>query len=87
MFVTGTDTGIGKTLVSAWLAAAWPAAIGKPVQSGAAEGSDADTVARLVPGLRIHPSAYVLQAPLSPHEAARREGVRIELVGGVAAGV
>lgn len=78
-FVTGTDTGIGKTLVSAWLTRFWRADYWKPIQTGAGEDSDSDTVARLVPGATIHPPAYLLQAPLSPHEAARRERVRIEL--------
>jgi dethiobiotin synthase len=78
-FVTGTDTGIGKTLVSAWLARFWRADYWKPVQTGVAEDSDSDTVARLVPGAVIHPPAYVFQAPLSPHEAAKRERARIDL--------
>jgi len=79
VFVTGTDTGIGKTLVSAWLAARWPADYWKPVQSGTDQDSDADFVAALAPGCRIHPSAYRLRAPMSPHEAARRDGIRIEM--------
>ena len=37
VFVTGTDTGIGKTLVSAILARAWNADYWKPVQTGVAE--------------------------------------------------
>lgn len=79
VFVTGTDTGIGKTLVSAWLTHHWRADYWKPVQTGALEDSDSNTVATLAPSARIHPPAYVFQAPLSPHEAARREGARIEL--------
>ena len=79
VFVTGTDTGIGKTLVAAWLTHHWRADYWKPVQTGAAEDSDSATVARLAPAARIHPPAYVFQAPLSPHEAARREQARIEL--------
>lgn len=79
VFVTGTDTGIGKTLVAAWLAQHWAAAYWKPVQSGSVEGTDADEVARLAPAAEVHPSAAVLKAPLSPHEAARRERVRIDL--------
>lgn len=45
LFVTGTDTGVGKTLVSAALASTWhrngrDVAYVKPVQSGAADGDD-----------------------------------------------
>ncbi|MDA8230990.1 MAG: dethiobiotin synthase [Magnetospirillum sp.] len=79
MFVTGTDTGVGKTLVSAWLAARWGADYWKPVQSGAIEGTDAETVSALVPACVIHPSRHVLMQPLSPHEAAARDGVRMDL--------
>ncbi|CAA7625359.1 ATP-dependent dethiobiotin synthetase BioD [Candidatus Terasakiella magnetica] len=79
VFVTGTDTGVGKTLVSAWLAHNWQAEYWKPIQTGAGEDSDADTIARLAPQVPIHPCAVTLQAPLSPHEAAKRERTRIDL--------
>lgn len=79
VFVTGTDTGIGKTLISAWLTRGWRADYWKPIQTGAGEDSDSRTLAHLVPGAVIHPPAYVFQAPLSPHEAARRERARIDL--------
>jgi len=79
VFVTGTDTDIGKTLVSAWLTIHWKADYWKPLQTGAAQDSDGGSVARLAPGRVIHPSNVVLQAPLSPYEAARREGVEINL--------
>ncbi len=81
VFVTGTDTGIGKTLVSAWLTHHWRAEYWKPVQTGATEDSDSATIAALAPAARIHPPAYVFQAPLSPHEAARKEGAAITLDG------
>ncbi len=79
VFVTGTDTDVGKTVVAAWLASNWQAEYWKPVQSGMVDGSDSACVAALAPGTVIHPSAYTLQAPLSPHEAARHENLRIEL--------
>lgn len=79
VFVTGTDTDVGKTLVSAWLTQAWGAEYWKPIQTGAADITDYGTVGKLVPGAVIHPPAYVFQAPLSPHEAAKRERARIEL--------
>jgi len=79
VFVTGTDTGIGKTLVAAWLTVHWRADYWKPIQTGSQEDSDRDTVARLAPGRTIHPSTVELKAPLSPHEAARREGAHIDL--------
>ena len=76
VFVTGTDTGIGKTLVSAILARAWNADYWKPVQTGVSEEpGDTETVAQLagLPPERLHLPAYVLQAPLSPWAAATLE--------------
>ena len=78
VFVTGTDTGVGKTIVSAAIAATWrhaghPVVYVKPVQSGAADGDDdATDVAALadvptVVGPVIGPS-------LAPGVAARLAG-------------
>ncbi|KRC85605.1 Malonyl-[acyl-carrier protein] O-methyltransferase [compost metagenome] len=81
VFVTGTDTGIGKTLVSAILARAWNADYWKPVQTGVSEEpGDTETVAqlaRLAPD-RLHLPAYVLQAPLSPWAAATLEDTVVD---------
>jgi dethiobiotin synthetase/malonyl-CoA O-methyltransferase len=79
VFVTGTDTDVGKTLVSAWLALGWRADYWKPIQTGAVDTTDPGTIAALAPSVAIHPSAVTLGAPLSPHEAARRERTRIDL--------
>lgn len=79
VFVTGTDTGIGKTMVSAWLVRSWRADYWKPVQSGIGEGLDADVVRRVAPDARLHPSAFMLNEPLSPDQAARLDGVSISL--------
>ncbi len=79
VFVTGTDTGIGKTIVSACLVQRWSADYWKPVQTGLAhEAGDSETVAALAgAGARIHPPRHVFGAPLSPEAAARQEGRRI----------
>jgi dethiobiotin synthetase len=80
-FITGTDTNVGKTLVSALLCAALDAIYWKPIQTGTREGTDTATVMRLagLPRDRIIPEAYRFAPPVSPHLAARRAGVRIEL--------
>jgi malonyl-CoA O-methyltransferase len=82
VFVTGTDTGVGKTLVSAVLAKAWDADYWKPVQTGLAEeAGDTATVAALaglVPG-RLHPPRHAYAAPLSPHAAAALEQSQVAL--------
>lgn len=78
--VTGTDTGIGKTVFSAALAAALGGYYWKPVQSGLDEETDSQAVHRLgrLPPSRILPEAYQLRTPASPHLAARLDDVEID---------
>lgn len=81
VFVTGTDTGVGKTLVCAVMTRAWQAHYWKPLQTGLAdEEGDTATVARLaeLPDDRWTAPAYALQAPLAPWAAAALEAVRID---------
>lgn len=71
VFVTGTGTGIGKTLVSACLVRRWNAAYWKPVQTGCAEEpGDTDTIAALTGAACPHAPRFTYQAPLSPQDAA-----------------
>ncbi len=77
--VTGTDTGIGKTVFSAALAGALGGYYWKPIQAGLDGQTDSDTVRRLS-GLapeRVLPEAYRLKLPASPHMAAARERIEI----------
>jgi dethiobiotin synthetase len=91
-FVTGTDTGVGKTLASSamlsLLAASGLRAVGmKPVAAGLdfidGEWRNEDVEQLRAAGNVDAPLAlrcpYLLRAPMSPHLAAREEGVRIEL--------
>jgi dethiobiotin synthetase len=78
--VTGTDTGIGKTVFSSGLAGFLGAKYWKPVQSGLDEETDSEVVARLG-GLspdRILPERFRLRTPASPHRAAEIDGIVIE---------
>ncbi len=81
LIVTGTDTGIGKTVFAAGLAAALGAHYWKPIQAGVDPDGDKEEVARLsgLPAAHILPEAYRLATPASPHLAARIDGVTIEL--------
>ncbi|WP_394890362.1 dethiobiotin synthase [Mesorhizobium sp. AaZ16] len=80
IIITGTDTGIGKTVVAAGLANLLGGAYWKPVQSGLEGETDSQTVARLgeLTPERILPEAWRLTRPLSPHRAAELEGVTID---------
>lgn len=80
-FITGTDTGVGKTIVSALLCAALDAMYWKPIQTGTRDGTDRGTVmeAAAIHASRTIPEAYKFAPPVSPHLAARLAGVNIEL--------
>ncbi len=79
LIVSGTDTGIGKTVAAAGIAAALGAYYWKPVQAGTEDGTDAATARALgVPGDHVLPEAYRLELPASPHLAAQQEGVAID---------
>lgn len=79
-YVTGTDTGLGKTVVSALLCRVLGAAYWKPVQAGLDEETDTARVARLS-GAKVYPEAYALRRPASPHAAADDEGLVLDLGG------
>lgn len=80
-FVTGTDTGIGKTVVSAMLTKALNATYWKPIQAGLEEETDTEFVKRTTAfaASQIMPERYRLQTPMSPHGAAAIDGVEIAL--------
>jgi dethiobiotin synthetase len=80
-FITGTDTGIGKTVVSALMCAATSGFYWKPIQTGAIEGTDRSAVMRYaqLPPERTISEVYCFDEPVSPHLAASSAGVRIEL--------
>jgi dethiobiotin synthetase len=80
LVICGTDTDVGKTVVSALVVQGLGARYWKPVQSGMEGGGDSGRVARLLqlPPDRLLPEAYRLDAPVSPHWSAEREGIRID---------
>jgi len=78
LIITGTDTGVGKTVFSAGLTAALEATYWKPVQSGLEDATDTDIV-RDLSGAEVLPEAYRLNMPASPHLSAEEMGVEIDL--------
>lgn len=81
LFVAGTDTGVGKTFVSAVLLAGLKGYYWKPVQSGTDEGSDTAWIQEKT-GISegfFFPETYRLKGFLSPHTAAALENVHIDL--------
>jgi len=80
LVICGTDTDVGKTVVSALVVQGLGARYWKPVQSGLEGGGDSGRVRALLQleEERLLPEAYRLEAPVSPHWAAERMGVTIE---------
>lgn len=85
VFVTGTDTGVGKTVVSSLLVAALrpvgKVGYWKPIQTGIEQDNDTTEVCTLA---RCEEDEVVdkgirLPLPLSPHLAARHAGRTIKL--------
>ncbi|GAA6210001.1 dethiobiotin synthase [Cognatishimia sp. WU-CL00825] len=77
MVVTGTDTGIGKTIFSAGLTRALDACYWKPVQAGLEEETDTQIVARLSQQPTL-PESIRLNLPMSPHLAAEAQNLQID---------
>ena len=80
LVVCGTDTDVGKTVVSAWLVQGLEAMYWKPVQSGLEGGGDRQRVIDLLqlPEHRWIPETYAFQAAVSPHWAAELENRVLE---------
>ncbi len=78
IFITGTDTDIGKTLVSSWICLHTGYDYFKPIQTGGSQNKDSSVVLKLA-NVKIHPEIYLYQAPLSPHLAAYLENEEIDI--------
>lgn len=80
-FITGTDTDVGKTVVSAMLMSGLDATYWKPIQAGLDEETDTKFVQRVseADSSRIISERYRLKTPMSPHGAADIDGVEISL--------
>jgi len=81
IIVAGTDTNVGKTIVSSLLVNKLNAHYWKPVQCGDLDtGGDSATIKKLsgIKANRIIPEAYRLKMPASPNQAAAEEGITID---------
>jgi dethiobiotin synthetase len=79
-FVTATHTDAGKTFVSALLTKALDAMYWKPIQSGS-EIRDTLEICRLanLSEEQTFKETYLLKSPESPHSAALKDGIRINI--------
>jgi dethiobiotin synthetase len=81
-FIAGTDTNVGKTIVSAVVTMVLEGYYWKPVQSGLAEfPSDRSVIQQLtgLPDKHFLPCTYEFQAPLSTDHAAELENITVDL--------
>src|ERR1035441_4182224 len=81
IFLTGTGTNVGKTLVAAIVAEAIQADYWKPVQAGYDSGTDSLWIKKMISNKKtiIHPELYKLNLAASPHIAAKAEQQRIKV--------
>ncbi len=80
-FITGISTEVGKTICSAVITEALEADYFKPVQAGDLDYGDRDKIRDLISNSKtlIHSPSYELQYPMSPHAAAARSAVEIDI--------
>ncbi len=81
IFISGTDTNVGKTLISSWITLHTGFAYFKPIQTGTKEGRDSNEV-RNLSHTKIYPEFYSYPEPLSPHLAAelQNDSINIEKI-------
>ena len=78
--VTGIGTDVGKTVVSAILSEALKATYWKPIQAGDLDNSDSIKVNKwTTDNVTVLEERYRLKSPMSPHAAAKIDGVEIEI--------
>ncbi|MDA8595805.1 dethiobiotin synthase [Flavobacteriaceae bacterium] len=78
-FITGIGTDVGKTIASAIVVEALNADYYKPIQAGDLDFGDKDHVASLLSNdkSKIFDNQFKLTQPMSPHAAARIDGIEI----------
>lgn len=81
LFITGIGTDVGKTVAAAIVTQALEADYWKPIQAGDLNNSDTHKVQRYVsnPKTVFHSNSYALNTPASPHFAAEKDGITINI--------
>tara|TARA_Y100001968_G_scaffold329658_1_gene379494 strand:+ start:2083 stop:2739 length:657 start_codon:yes stop_codon:yes gene_type:complete len=80
LIICGTDTDVGKTIISSLFVQGLTATYWKPIQSGLEENGDKGRICKLLnlPRERCLEEVYKFKAPVSPHWAAEQEGIKID---------
>ncbi|MGL9762755.1 MAG: dethiobiotin synthase [Wolbachia sp.] len=78
IFVTGTDTDVGKTTISSWLCLHTGYLYFKPIQTGSILGTDSHQISNLT-NANVYKENFVYKRLLSPHLAASLENDSINI--------
>ncbi|MGI4775800.1 MAG: dethiobiotin synthase [Janthinobacterium lividum] len=78
IFLTGTDTNIGKTLIASWICLHSKYSYFKPIQAGSNILTDKKIV-KSFSKTKVYDETYIFKSPCSPHKAARLENVLINI--------
>ncbi|AXI24639.1 dethiobiotin synthase [Cardinium endosymbiont of Sogatella furcifera] len=78
IFVTGTDTDVGKTIISSWLCLHTGYHYFKPIQTGSTLGTDSHEVNKLT-GTNVYKEDFLFEKESSPHLAASIECRKIDI--------
>ncbi len=78
-FISGIGTDVGKTVVSAIISEALKASYWKPIQAGDLDRSDSIRIQNLTENVDVLQEGITLSQPMSPHAAAKIDGIKIEL--------
>jgi dethiobiotin synthetase len=81
LFITGISTDVGKTIACAIITEALEADYWKPIQAGDLDNSDSHKIQNYISNDKsvIHENSYKLNTPASPHFAAEKDGISIDL--------
>lgn len=78
IFITGTDTNVGKTTISSWLCLHTGYSYFKPIQTGNIFSTDSHQISGLT-NTNVYKESFVYKEPLSPHLAASLENGSIDI--------
>ena len=80
-FITGTDTGVGKTFFASILMKKYNFDYWKPIQTGKFTENDTLYIKKKlgIKNTRFHKPIYIFKKPLSPHLASRYEKISISI--------
>jgi dethiobiotin synthetase len=81
LFITGIGTDVGKTVAAAIVTQALEADYWKPIQAGDLDNSNTHKIQRYVSNSKtvFYPNSYALHTPASPHLAAEKDGITIDI--------